>query len=144
MKIKGAISILGNTDEVEIEIYDPQSRCVFVSLVLTPSEFCQAAFGRLVRIPCTILVDNLEKVGKELNLDKIRFELPKDYLYANKSDLKEKAEELAVKNCPEGWTPDLYFGSQNSFFEKDGKLWAQTTIRTWVEKEKNNGFKITR
>jgi hypothetical protein len=33
MKIKGVISILGNTDEVEIEIYDPQSRCVFVSLL---------------------------------------------------------------------------------------------------------------
>lgn len=32
----------------------------------------------------------------------------------------------------EGWTVDKYFGSKDSFFTKDGKLYAQTFIRRWV------------
>ena len=36
------------------------------------------------------------------------------------------------KECPDGWTPDLHFSSQDSFFHKDYELWARTKIRRWV------------
>jgi hypothetical protein len=60
----------------------------------------------------------------------LEFEVPK--WNTDISD-KEQAMELAKEHCPYGWTPDLYFNSQDSFFYKDKKRFARTTIRRWVE-----------
>lgn len=59
------------------------------------------------------------------------FELPE----ANYMNRKEVAIETIKTVCPDGWTPDLYFGSQNSFFRENGKEYARVTIRRWIEKD---------
>jgi hypothetical protein len=74
------------------------------------------------------VVYSLERVGKEMKMDKLQFPLPKNVSYRNK---KEAAKAEAGHLCPEGWTHDNYFNSQDSFFDKDGEPWAQVIIRKW-------------
>lgn len=123
----GRISLLINDDETTIEIYDEVSRECIVVVTLTPEQIC-TALSRLCRTECTIRVGNLERVGKKLLIDHLIFPMP-EYSFNNK---KEIASKEALRLCPEGWLPDNYFGSQNSFFVKDVKTYARTTIRKWV------------
>jgi hypothetical protein len=52
-----------------------------------------------------------------------------DYKERNEVAVKAAAEYVA-KNRP-GWIARTYFGSQNSFFTKNGKQYARCTIERW-------------
>lgn len=125
-KLAGAITILVSKDETLILIEDKASGTEFVRVKLTTEQFCQA-LSRLACTPCEILVGGLEDVGKQMHMDDLVFEMPK-HDFRNR---KKIACEEAKKVCPAGWTPDLYFGSQTSFWKQDGKQFARTTIRKW-------------
>lgn len=129
MKIDGRITILVDKDGAKFQIEDSEAGVRFLEFTMKPEDFC-AALGRLGCIPCSLEVGNLKRVGKVMEMDKIEFCIP-DVDYGER---KAIAYKIAKKVSPEGWEPDNYFGAQGSFFYKDGKHWARTHIRRWVEK----------
>ena len=131
MKINnGSITILcgGHTDGVVIEIRDNDAATIFCKIELDAKQFV-AALGRLSNVEAKSMeVFNLDRVGKKHEHKKLEFEIPE----SGYDGRKEIAIKTAKEKCPEGWIPDLYFGSQDSFFMKDGKEYARCIIRRYI------------
>jgi hypothetical protein len=127
MKMKMKISILVSGDATVIEVHDENASCIFAKIEMTPEQFC-SALGRLARVDCKGDIYNLKKIGKKMEMKTIEFKMPKN-CYTRQ---KEIAIETAKKHTPKGWTADTNYGSQNSFFTKNNKEYAQTTIRRWI------------
>lgn len=131
MKIKNAtINIYVDNsyhrNEVRFDIKDENAGITFIKWTMTHVNFCKA-LGKLAAVECDDLeVFKLDNLGKKQIHKKFEFEFPLDISI-------ESAKELAPKVCPKGWTPDLYFGKQDSFFKKDNKSWARCTIRRWID-----------
>jgi len=123
----GAITMLFKDDGVTIEIRDTKSTKLFVEATLNAKEACQM-LSRLANTPCELKTQHLEKVGKKMEMDTLEFEV-KDSIYESRINTAVKQAKQA---CPSGWEPDENFSSQGSFFTKDGKEYARTTIRRWV------------
>lgn len=113
---------------IEIKIQDKNSVAQFLTLRLTYENFAEMMTG-LSYVPCVGEVRGLANVGKIRETQPLRIEMPD----SNRN--KELASELALQQCPEGWTPDFYFGSQNSFFSNEGKYYASCRIVRWVDAE---------
>jgi len=130
MKIEAQIDIRASYDDaILIEVRDKASGNIFLSMTMTREQFINATMNRL---GCTEVkeakVRHLERVGKEMEMGTLTFEIP-DFGY--KGNLTETIK-LAHKHCPDGWIPDVSFSSQGSFFTgDDGKKYARTTIRRW-------------
>jgi len=125
------ISILVDGDMAAIEVVDRDAAVTFLDIEMTTKDFC-AALGRLAEVPCVAEVCGLDLVGMQHECKRFEFE------FKDKGDWKtrdKRAHAAAIKVCPEGWVPDAYFGSQGSFFTKDGKEYAATIIRRWVPAE---------
>jgi len=120
---------------INIEVEDKDAGIRFLSLEVSFVEFSQALTGLGGR-PCKIEVHGLEHVGMQIERNTLEFVLPNDF--PEYTGTKERAGELAKEICPEGWTPNIYFGSQNSFFRKDGIRYARCQITRWVEKGIDN------
>jgi len=130
-EIDSNIDILYSNGVINIRLYDDNAGVKFIDLELSPEDFCDATMGRLSRLRCKAEVSNLDKVGKTLKIDHITYKIDNNTIY-NNDKREELARTKAIENCPEGWTPDLYFGSQNSFTHKGDELWAKCIIRKWV------------
>ncbi len=143
MKINAKVTLLiggrsgsDNDKGATLEITDEDSSTAFFSCEISPENFC-AALGRLSNVPCiTAEVHALDHVGKRMEHKDFEFPLPdkKTISYHNNRDI---AVSEALRLCPAGWKPDPFFSSQNSFFTKNGKPWAQCTIRRWVAKKES-------
>ena len=133
MKINAKVTILCSKDGVTIEVDDDDANTSFLKLTLSPEQWC-AALGRLAFVSCeeceVVALNHVGLVHESRDWD---FPLSEDIKGYNK-DRKSIAQHEADMKCPIGWTPDKYYGSQNSFFQKDGKWWARTRIRRWVAK----------
>jgi hypothetical protein len=130
MKLKDArVTFLVGDGGATIEFYDAEACITFAKATLTADQLCQA-LSRLMHTPCKMELHNLDKVGKTMEYQELIFEIPEPLFY--KGERNETAKKLAIKNCPEGWKPELYFGSQQSFFNRDGKHMARCNIRRWV------------
>ena len=128
MKLKdGRITMLAGEDGMKIELHDNEASITFVCIKLTPKQLSRA-LGRLGYTECKIEVHGLDKVGKKMEHKSIEFELPETHTFMD----KKIAEKVGIAVCPEGWVPDLYFGSQTSFFTKDKIQYARMTIRRWA------------
>ena len=135
-KINAQITITASyNDSISITISDKDSSTAFLQIVLTREQFINAAMNRLAQTEVgSAFIENIERVGKHLELDTLVVEIPK---YGD----SVSACKIAQEQCPYGWVPDLYFQSQNSFFSEGDdkeKYFARTTIRRWVEKEKQD------
>lgn len=131
MEINALLTIAVNDDNVTIEVEDSDASIRFLKLEITPKDFC-AALGRLYNSKVKkAKVCGLKYLGKKMEHKKFEFEMPK-HTWSNREKL---AEITAIEKCPNEWEPDLYFNSQDSFFQKDGKEYAKTTIRRWVDKK---------
>lgn len=128
MEIQGAITILFSADGLKISVKDRDSSITFAEIKLNQEQTCQA-MSRLAQTDCRITVREIEKVGKKMEHQEFVFEIPKGNGQKNR---KKEIEEKCLQDCPDGWKPDLYFNSHNSFFTKDGKKYARTTMRRWV------------
>ena len=132
MKINASITILFREGGLHIEVEDRDASITFLELDLDAAQTCQA----LSRLGCTPVsaceVEGLDRVGKKMEHKKLEFEVPKGTRWTHRKDSDQKLLKLMHKHMPEGWVSDAYFQSQDSFFERDGKEWAQTTIRRWV------------
>jgi len=134
--IKGKISI-GKTSSngenatpIKIELRDTDAVIEFAIIYLSLENYAQVITG-LSHVECDIEVRDLDKVGKVRQQDILVIEMPQETDWKKQ---KEIAYEIAKAKCPEGWIASSYFNSQNSFFKKDGKEYAQTQIVRWVEK----------
>jgi hypothetical protein len=125
---KAAITILLSKEGMKIELHDQDASITFAEIFLDTVQTCQA-LSRLGYTGCEIELRGLDRVGKKMEHKKIEFEIPEGYY---KRSHKKDLETLAEKACPEGWISSNYFNSQDSFFIKDGKRYARTTIRRWV------------
>lgn len=120
----------GDDDFIEVRITDDTSATEFVTVKVRLADFTNCITG-LSRVSCIGEVIGLEVIGKTHEHKKLVFENPENLSRYNE-DGREKLTKLAEKECPKGWTPDATFDSQDSFFTKDGKHYAQTTIRRWI------------
>lgn len=123
------ITFLVSEAGATIEFYDADACVAFAKATITPDQLCQA-MSRLMHTSCKIEVRDLDKIGKTMESKEFVFEMPSDAMY--KSEQREIAAKLAKKACPEGWIPDTYFNSQNSFFTNASKHMARCIIRRWV------------
>ena len=134
MKHDGQITIsrpqYGNgTKKIVITIKDTNSVIDFIELEIDYVNFTEAITG-LAYSECKFETRLLDKVGKKRIIDNFEFEMDNPKL----SRSKEFAIEKVKKICPIGWECSTYFGSQDSFFDRDGKSFARTKIMKWVEK----------
>lgn len=134
MKLNNAsITFLVSNDSTEITIRDNDANCDFVRVKINPEQLSEM-LSRIKNTPCEAEVFGLEKIGKKCEVDSFIFEIPKELRGSSHS---EKLTILAVWELEKAemsdWTPDSYFGSQNSFFSsRDDKEFARCTIRRWV------------
>ena len=132
MKLKDArISILIGSESTTIELIDNTSSITFASVTLTPEQLSNA-LSRVTYTPCQIDVKGLDKLNKKMVNKYHEFEIPKDIPYSDKNKI---LSDIIKDTLPDGWISDNYFSSQNTFFKKDGKDYARTTIRQWVDIE---------
>lgn len=134
MKINAEITILFSDDGLSIEITDSDAFVSFCELNLNQEQTCKALsrLGNCSVVKCD--VRGLDRIGKILETDKLDFSLGD----CSCTKLRETAIRLVHENCPEGWTPDCWFDSQDSIYIENGMYRARTTIRRWVEKEQTN------
>jgi hypothetical protein len=127
MKIEAQVSILAQyTDDIIISVHDKTSSTTFLELVLSREQIVNAAMNRLAH--CDVKsaeVIHPERIGKKMEMDTIHFVVPID------ADADYARDNVGL-HLPGGWVPDMSFGSQGSFYTKDGMHYAQTVIRRWV------------
>lgn len=127
-KVKGRFTFLISDDKTRAMLEDDTSGNVIASFEITGKNTINL-LSRVSHVECDVnLYDTYEDAGKKLETDRFEFEMP-DNDYSTRTDT---AKKLVVKKCPTGWVPDLYFGSQNSFFQRGGKYYAGCVIRRWV------------
>lgn len=138
MNINAYIDILArysqNPDDddgkIVIIVHDDASSTPFLELTMTFEQFVNAAMNRMGYTQvASATLHNIERVGKKLETRNFEFELP-DHRFDKRVEI---ARETVKKVIPDGWTPDMGFSSQGSFFTRDEKPYARTTIRRWVE-----------
>lgn len=127
--LDGKINILVNRDKTMITLADVNSNLKVVEIELTPQQLSQA-LSRLSGTPCKFQFNQSDKIGKMHECKNFEFELPKELQDYHKD--YEAIYQAALAQCPDGWEPDKYFRSQDSFFTKNDKQWARCTIRRWV------------
>lgn len=138
MKLKkGAITFLVNQGRTTIEIHDHESNITFAEIRLTDEQVVQM-MSRLSFTDCDISVFGLDKIGKKMESTSFEFELPEGFKRNNGDNdnvLNRVCWDALKKSAFSTWEPQLYFGSQNSFFSKDGKQYARTVVRRWIAVE---------
>jgi len=110
-----------------IRVNDAASRVCVCEVSIGLAEFIKCLTG-LAHTEMEFNHGDLSKVGKKMEHRKISVKI-KDYDFSNR---KEVATKAALENTPEGWEPDCYFSSQDSFYTKDGEDYARCMIRRWV------------
>ena len=131
--MKGKITILINRDSTTIELVDDASDVRFLEIKLT-AEQLSAALSRMSMTDCEFTTRLLDVIGKKHENKTFEFKIP-DTLNSNRYRNKSADSQLADYAdtlLSDGWKAEGYFGSQNSFFKKDGENWARCTIRRYV------------
>ena len=133
MFINAQIDLLFSEKGLDIRLRDQEAGVLFAELHLNQEQTCQA----MSRLSGTHVekceIRGLNRVGKKIEIDSLEFPMPKNVEFKNRAKV---AYEIAKEKCDEGWVPDAYFGSQDSFStDKNNTLIAKATIRRWVEKE---------
>jgi len=133
MKLKNAsISFLPNSDRTTIEIHDNDASIKFATITLTNDQLA-SMLSRLSKTPCSVDVVGLEKVGKKMKHKKIEFEVPENISYGpdRQGVLESLCAEAMTEQGLTGWHSQNYYNSQDSFFNRGEKRYAQTTIQIW-------------
>lgn len=123
------ISMLVNFDGTTIELFDSKSSKTFARVKLTNDQLA-SMLSRLHKTECQIEVDNLDLINKQMEHQKFEFEIDKQ-MRTSKSALNQHCLKALISQNMSDWLPENTYGSQDSFFSKDGKYFARTTIRRW-------------
>lgn len=133
--IKAQITITAHyEDEITITVHDVSSSTDFVTLTLNREQFINAAMNRLGNTDVeSAVVYKLDRVGKEMEMQKFEFVVgPAEEIGFGSQAMDSATLKALAAATPKGWIPDKHFSSQDSYFKKDGVLWARTTLRRWV------------
>lgn len=130
MKTDVYLSINIGANKTYITVEDSSSDVTFLEVKITPENLSKLLSGQ-GSIKCEATIDDLELVGKTHEYRKFDFEIPYE-LYKNGSAEREKIEEIGDNLLTDGWKIDSSFNSQDSFFKKDGKYYANGMIRRYV------------
>lgn len=128
MKLQGKITFLINPDGATIEIEDDKANTTFLTVNLTPSQL-MACLSRQGYVDCELDIKGLDRVGKTHEAKEFTIEIPEKL---NNSSHQDDLQKIIQSQLTDGWIADGYFGSQNSFFRKDGKQYARCIIRRYV------------
>lgn len=136
LEIDGRITLLINRDKVLIQLHDPKARIEFAEVEIDPVSFVEA-MSSLAERPCKITLAGLENVGKVKEQKPLSFEMKcPTHLW---DEHKDMAKAMAENRAPKGWTPNTYFGSQNSIvYKEDGVCQVNTYMYRWVDPPENN------
>ncbi len=121
MKINGKITFLVNSEYTTIEVHDTDSATTFLKIRLTPEQLA-SALSRLAYTECeSIVVNNLDNVGKKRERKEIIQELPDNinYYQTNNPDTKKELIQFLQSKLDDGWVINDYFNSQDSFFRNE-------------------------
>ena len=129
--IDGEITLLFNDNGMTIEIHDQAANVTFAKVNLNNKQALQV-MSRLARTDCEIKVFGLDKVGKQVESKPFEFELPRKRYQMSELEVANIAKELLKDSS---WIPSTYFGSKDSFFDRDGKPYARTHMKRWVGKK---------
>jgi len=124
------MSIYGDRQKVTVELYDHLSGQTFLRMNCSPAAFVEMFSSRRCHVTVNAEFFHMERVGKLMEMQELKFELPPGTDYSNREKI---ALEEAKKHVPEGWTSDGYYGSQNSFRYDGNTYHARTIIRRWVD-----------
>ena len=122
---------------VSLTVRDDNSRTIFLRLEIDMQSFADTLTG-LACVHCTGDVRGLDRIGKTEEIKQFKVDLPKSAKFRD----KVAAKKAVLEACPEGWTPDLHFSSQDSFFIKGNSIYSteddetvcvRTVIRRWVD-----------
>ena len=114
----------GNGDRyISIEVMDNESRTRFLELKFDYSDFAELMTG-LSFVHCNGEVRNIERVGKKKISKRVEFQIDS---YAS----KDQARDLVRGFLVDGYVSHFDFTSQDSFFTRDGKHYARTSIFKW-------------
>lgn len=132
--LKGSISISrinSNTeaDYIGITIKDQNSRISFLDLKMSYENLAKVLIGSY-EVDCTLEVRDLLKVGKKKITKDIIAEMPEGVSWEKRSIV---AHDQCLKELEAGWEVSTYFGSKDSFFEKDGVRYCKGNAYTYVE-----------
>lgn len=123
--LKGLLTISNVTGEddsaVHIRVYDSLSQETFVTIVIDHEQFSKVITG-LSRQPVVFETVGLEHVGQQKETMELEFPIGDSTI-----------EKAAMKACPDGWEPHLYFGSIRSKFKRDDADWGRTVAFRWVD-----------
>lgn len=143
MELKGNITICkttgNNYKKIHIEISDEVSRIRFCDVIMDLDAFADALTG-LGFCKCDIDVRGLEHLGKRKERKQLTLKMPD----VGWKERDKTAFNILSQNCPDGWTPVNYFGSQGSFFFKDGELYVVGTVERWVHNYRGKKKKKTK
>lgn len=117
--------------KISITVKDVDAVTRFLSVEVDYDKFTEMLTGAS-ETECEFDVEELSRVGKKRETQKIEFKMVKEHSGLSR---KEIARQLVDVICPDGWAASNSFGSQDSFFRKDGEEYARTTITRWVDKE---------
>ena len=94
-----------------LEVIDEASMIKVATIRLTNDQVC-SILSNTMTTGIKAAINNDSRLGKTMVNENMKLELPFDSIYPK--DLK-KVHEFVVQNTPEGWIPDEYYGSKNSF-----------------------------
>lgn len=132
-ELKTSLTLLVNGDEVRLEIRDEGASITFLTTIISPEDFCRL-LSRQANVKTISQIRGIDKIGKKMEHKPFEFKLPDGFQRAYKDNGEQDIllKSLADSQLKEGWEADRYFGSQGSFFEKDGEKWARVTIRRYI------------
>jgi hypothetical protein len=128
------ITILIQDKDIEFKFYDYLSCKTFFIFSLNFSNFIKA-LGRLAYVKCkSASVLNLAYLNKKMIHKPFSLRISKS-LYSNSYSKRKEIEDLIKKKCPEGWIPDLYLNSQDSFKidHTNNQYFVNTIIRKYIK-----------
>lgn len=123
------ISMFVDFEGTTIELFDSKSAKTFARVKLTNDQLA-CMLSRLHRTDCQIEVDNLDLIDKQMEHKKFEFEI-NEQMRTSKSALNQHCLKALISQNMSDWLPENFYGSKDSFFSKDGKHFARTTIRRW-------------
>jgi len=130
--MKGKLSITrpsygDDKKKILITIKDTSSRIRFCDIEIDYDKFTKCITG-LSEVECDFVTRSLNDVGKTKEQLEMVFKLPTSYYTMG----KDRIIFIAKNKIPSGWSCNLFFNSQDSFFNIDGRKYARTTIYRWI------------
>lgn len=115
---------------IEVRIKDMDAGVTFAEIHIPLADFASCLTG-MSYVDCEMELRGTDNLGKLKVSESFDVSMGKEESY---SDRKGRAKAAALSQCPEGWVISTYFGSQGSFYTKDGEEFGRTTITKWIDK----------